>query len=103
MATCGSCRKTAMPVSRPPVLLQIRRRYRAQWREMAFTVESNSGDWTLWVRDSTQGQTLYTAHRSGSVAAQNAAAEFAFFSAPGTASGTSISRLARELNWQEYW
>lgn len=102
MGTCGSCRRDAVPSRGPVTLFQIRRGYRARWNDLAFTVESDSGDWMLSIQDSVR-ETLYTAHRAGPRAAQVAAAEFAIFRVLGPASAMSADRLASELKWQEYW
>ncbi len=101
MANCGSCRHNTVSSATPPQLFQIRHGYRARWNELSVTVEDNSGDWTLRVQDPTR--TLYTAHRGAARAAQVAALEFAIFWLLGAASRLSPDRLAKELNWQEYW
>lgn len=103
MANCGSCRHNAAPSVAPSQLFQIRHGYRARWNELSVSVEDNSGDWTLRVQDSARSRTLYTAHRGAARAAQVAALEFAIFSVLGAASRVSPDRLAKELNWQEYW
>lgn len=103
MGSCGSCRHSAIPSRTPAQLLQIRRGFRARWSGLAFSVESDSSQWTLRVQDCGSNQTLYVAHRGGAGAAQVAAAEFAIFRVLGPASPLSPSRLARELKWQEYW
>jgi hypothetical protein len=103
MRSCGGCHNNRVPASAPAVLFQIRRGYRAQWKELAFSVESDSGSWTLRVQDSAKRETLYTAHRSGSVAAQQAAAEFASLRVMGSESHLNIARLAEELKWHGYW
>ena len=103
MANCGTCRHNAVPSSTPPQLFQIRHGYRARWNDLSFSVEDNSGDWTLRVQDSARSATLYTAHRGGAHAAQVAALEFAIFFVLGAASLVRPDRLAKELTWQEYW
>jgi len=100
---CGSCRHNAARPQAPAPLFQIRRGYRARWSDLAFSVESDSGNWTLRVQDPTRRETLYTAHRGGACAAQVAAAEFAIFRVLGPESRVSPDRLAKELTWQEYW
>jgi len=103
MGTCGSCRHNAVPAREPALLFQIRRGYRARWSHLAFSVETESGDWTLRVQDSARKETLYTALRGGARAAQLAAAEFAIFRVLGAESRVSPEGLVRELKWQEYW
>jgi len=103
---CVSCRHNTLPQREkvaPAPLFQIRKGYRARWNDLAFSVESDSDQWTLRVEDSGHTRTLYLAHRGGASAAQVAAAEFAIFRALGPASSISPARLARELKWQEYW
>ena len=101
---CAGCRHTTLPQrAKTAPLLQIRRGYRARWNELAFSVESDSDQWTLRVEDSGQTRTLYIAHRGGARAAQLAAAEFAIFRVLGPGSPVNPARLARELTGQEYW
>jgi len=99
---CGSCRHNAARPQPPAPLFQIRRGFRARWSDLAFSVETDSGDWILRVQDFAKQQTLYTAHRGGAHAAQIAAAEFAIFLVLGAQSRMSPERLANELNWQSY-
>jgi hypothetical protein len=87
----------------PAVLIQIQRGYRAQWNNLALSVEQDSSQWMLHVRDAARDETLYTAYRGGARAAQVAAAEFAISQVHGFDSRIVPDRLARELNWQEYW
>jgi hypothetical protein len=47
MATCQICRSNTVLLASHATLFQIRHGYRAWWNELAFTVESASGDWTL--------------------------------------------------------
>ena len=104
MSACATCRHTGIPQRTPAApLLQIRRGYRARWNNLAFSVETDSSQWTLRVQETGKTQTLYTAHRGGAQAAQVAAAEFAIFLRLGPASALRPDRLARELTWQEYW
>ena len=98
---CGSCRHNTARPQTPAPLFQIRRGYRARWSNLAFSVETGSGDWTLRVQDAAN-ETLYTAHRGGSRAAQVAAAEFAIFRVLGPQSRVSPDRLAQELTWQSF-
>ena len=83
-------------------LFQIRHGYRARWNDLAFSVETDSSDWTLRVQDARETETLYTAHRGAAHAAQVAAADFAIFRVLGPQSRLSPDRLANELNWQSY-
>lgn len=103
MASCGTCRNNTPVSSMPEPLFQIRHGYRARWGNLAFSVESDSGNWTLRIQDPSKNQTLYTAHRGQARAAQLAAAEFAIFLVLGAQSTFSPDRLARDLSWQEYW
>lgn len=103
MAVCGNCRHNILPAKEPAQLFQIRRGYRARWNDLAFTVETDSSGWALRIQDSTQRETLYTAHRVGPQAAQLAAAEYAIFRVLGPASALNADRLVKELNWQPYW
>ena len=84
-------------------LCQIRRGYRAQWRDWAFFVEGETARWTLRVHRASNSQPLYAAERSGIGAARAAAVEFGVFGELGPASSVVPSQLAGELNWQEYW
>jgi hypothetical protein len=86
----------------PASLFQIRRGYRTRWNNLAFTVETDSGDWTSCVQDPGRRETLYTARRAGAHAAQVAAAEFAIFQVLGPSSPVYAERLVKELDWQEY-
>ncbi len=83
-------------------LCQIRRGYRAKWRDLGFSVESDSGRWTLHVSDAAS-HPLYEAQRSSAAAAKVAAAEFAVFHTLAMAPSEIPEKLARDLNWQEYW
>jgi hypothetical protein len=91
MSLCGTCQQTP-----PATLFWIRQGYRAQWRDLTFSVETDSNQWTLRARESGSGAALYTAHRSSAQAARLAAAEFAAFRGFGGAANP-------ELTWQPYW
>jgi hypothetical protein len=84
-------------------LCQIRRGYRAEWRDLAFFVEGGTNQWTLRVHRGQDQQPLYTGARSGVAAARSAAVEFGVFQELGPASAVIPSQLAGQLNWQEYW
>jgi hypothetical protein len=99
---CGTCRHNAARPQAPAPLFQIRQGYRALWSELTFSVESDSGDWTLRVQNAGRSQTLYTAHRGAARAAMVAAVEFAIFTVLGPQSRLKPDRLATELNWQSY-
>jgi hypothetical protein len=103
MGTCRNCRPDALSSLMPAQLFQIRRGYRAQWNNLTLPVENQSGDWTLCIRDSARGETLYTAQRSGVGAAQVAAVEFAACHELGPMSPVNARSLAGELKRQEYW
>ena len=99
---CSQCR--TVPAPPPPTpLFQIRHGFRAAWNGLAFSVEADSGQWTVRVRQTPGSNTLYTAYRGGPRAAQLAAAEFAVMGMPGTDNRRSPDCLARQLHWQEYW
>ena len=82
---------------------QIRRGYRARWRDLAFFVEGETARWTLRVQRASDSQPLYAAERCGIGAARTAAVEFGIFQQLGPASTMTPARLAGELHWQEYW
>ena len=81
---------------------QIRRRYRAEWHDLAFCVEGESARWSLSVRRASDNRFLYAAERSGIGAARTAAVEFAVFTELGPASSVVPAQLAGELTWREY-
>lgn len=99
---CATCLHNAARPPAPAPLFQIRQGYCARWNDLAFSVETDSGDWTLRVQNSGRTQTLYTAHRGAAHAAMVAAVEFAIFLIFGPQSRVSPDRLANELNWQSY-
>jgi hypothetical protein len=99
MAACGTCHPGLTP-NMPALLFEIRHGFRAEWNGLSFVVETDSGDWTLQIRDSATRNTLYTARRPHARAAQHAAAEYAAFFAGGP---VNPDRLAQQLSWQEYW
>ena len=103
MPRCLGCSASTAAATLAVPLLQIRRGYRAQWNDLAFSVETDSSDWRLHVQDPAKNETLYTAYRGGMRAAKIAAAEFAIFEVLGPESRVSPDRLAGELKWQEYW
>jgi hypothetical protein len=102
MGSCGSCQQNAVPSRTPLPLFQIKRGYRARWNTIDFSVEADSDQWTLRVENPISRETLYTAHRGGSRAAQSAAADFASFRLA-SGSQTSPEQVAKELKWQPYW
>jgi hypothetical protein len=93
MPTCASCH-----VVPAPELIQIQRRYRAEWNGLELSVELGSSQWTLNVRD--EAHTLYTAYRGNQTAAQVSAAEFAITHALGFTSSIRPTLLAHQLAWQ---
>jgi hypothetical protein len=84
-------------------LFQIRKGYRADWRDLAFFVESGDQEWTLRVHRSGEAKPLFTGERCGVTAARSAAVEFGVFQELGAGSPVIPAQLAKELNWQEYW
>jgi hypothetical protein len=103
MGACGTCNRNPLRPAAPATLFGIRHGYRAEWKGLAFSVETDSSDWTLSIQDYAKRETLYTARRAQAPAAQLVAAEFAVFRVLGHDSLVSPDRLAKELNWQEYW
>jgi hypothetical protein len=93
MPGCTSCR-----VAPAPELVQIRRRYRAEWNGLELSVALDSSQWTLSVRD--DSHTLYTAYRGNQTAAQVSAAEFAITHTLGFTSPLRPSLLADQLAWR---
>ena len=93
MPGCTSCRV-------PPAteLIQIQRRYRAEWNGLDLSVELDSSQWTLSVRD--KAHTLYPAYRGNQTAAQVSAAEFAITHTLGFTSPLRPSLLADQLPWR---
>jgi hypothetical protein len=102
MGFCGSCQRKPSPAPFAP-LIEIHHGYRAEWNHLALSVESETSQWKLHVRDAAKNQMLYTAYRSDARAARVAAVEFAILLALGFASRVAPDRLAGELAWQEYW
>ena len=101
---CGPNATCFAPLAAPPVvLLQIRKGYAASWAGLEISIEAESQDWALEVRDASTRRTLYTARRSNAQAARIAALEFAVFRVFGGTAATSPERLARELSWREFW
>jgi hypothetical protein len=86
-----------------PVLIQIKRGYRARWQDLDLSVEVDSDQWTVRVQDVTRSRTMHTAHRSSAAAARTAAAEFALFRVSGAAGLERPEALAKTLEWHEYW
>jgi hypothetical protein len=97
---CGNCQHRTAPAPTPAPLFQIRQGYRAQWNNLALSVESDAQGWALHVQDA--ARTLYSAHRLGPQAAKTAAVEFAISVILGFASSVQAASVARELNWQAY-
>ena len=85
--------------SNPEPLIQIRRGFRAEWKDMAFVIEGVTSQWTLRVEDLAR-RTLYTAERGAVGAARVAAAEYGIFRALGPASPVTPEHLAAELSWR---
>jgi hypothetical protein len=99
--SCANCHH-ATPTPAPAPLFQIRHGYRARWNDLAFSVETDCNGWALQIQDFAHNETLYTAHRVGSQAAQLAAAEYAIFRVLGPSSLMNADRLVKELVWQSY-
>jgi hypothetical protein len=92
---------TAGPLAAVP-LVQLCRRYCAEWQGVGFSIHNDSDGWIVEVRDAVKGEMLYVGRRVGANAARAAAVEFAIFYVSG---GISIppERLAAELRWTERW
>ena len=103
MPGCASCQRAPVPSPAPALLFQIQRRYCAAWNGLALSVQMDSAQWTLCVRDEARNKTLYTAYRGGESVARVAAAEFAITHVLGFASQMNPHQLAIQLNWQEHW
>ncbi len=84
-------------------LCQIRRGFRAEWRDLTFLVEGETARWTVSVRRASDHRPLYKAERSGIGAARIAGVEFGIFLRLGPASSVIPSQLAGQLDWREYW
>jgi len=102
MPGCAGCQRARAPSQAPTLLFHIERRHHAKWNGLALTVQMDSTQWTLSVRDEARNQTLYTAYRGGESAARVAAAEFAISHVLGFASRLNPNQLASELSWQEH-
>jgi len=96
MASCGQFAAVA-----PPPLIRIHSGFRAAWRDLLLSVETDLEGWTATVRR--DGRSIYTAQRSSLEAARAAAVEFAAFRDAGPACWESLGRAARHLEWHEYW
>jgi hypothetical protein len=97
MAPCAQFAAVA-----PAPLIRIRSGVRAAWAaDLLLSVETGIEGWTATVRR--DGRAIYTAQRSSLEAARTAAVEFAAFRDAGPACWESLERLARHLQWREYW
>lgn len=103
MPGCAGCQRAPVPSQAPTLLFRIERRYRAEWNGLALTIQMESAQWMLCVRDEARNKTLYTAYRGAESAARVAAAEFAIIHALGFASQIEPHHLAKQLSWQEHW
>jgi hypothetical protein len=115
-ATCAEAPKACIgmllrgAVARPraaaPSLIQIKRGYRARWQGLDLSIEVDSDQWTVRVQDAQRTRTIHTAHRGTASAARVAATEFAVFRCAdqaGRQAPETPERLAKSLDWQEYW
>lgn len=102
--SCGRCQHKPVPspTPAPAPLRQIRSGYRAQWNNLALSVETDSDQWTLRVQEG-GSKVLYTAYRCGAIVAQRAAAEFAILQMLGHDSRLSADSLVKQLQWNPYW
>jgi len=103
MAGCAGFQRAATPLPPAALLFQIQRRYRAEWSGLSLSVQMDSNQWTLCVRDEVRNQALYTAYRGSEKAAHFAAAEFAIVQKLGFESRMNPHHLASNLKWQESW
>jgi hypothetical protein len=85
------------------LLTQIKKRYAADWNDMALSVENDSGCWTVRVQALAGVRTLYQAQRSTIEAAKVAGIEFAMFRLGGATLADSPEKLAHALAWKERW
>ncbi len=89
------------PLTTPPEpLIQIRRGYAAQYRDLRLSAEVDSDGWDARVNKN--GESLYSVRRCSLAAAKVAVAEFALI-AGGAAGRHEPDTLARDLIWREYW
>jgi hypothetical protein len=58
MPGCAGCQRTPVPSSGPTPLFHIQRRYRVEWNGLALSVEMDSTQWVLCVRDEARDKTL---------------------------------------------
>ncbi|HUI80290.1 MAG TPA: hypothetical protein VLY24_20335 [Bryobacteraceae bacterium] len=93
----------ALPRAAAPALIQIKRGYRARWQDLDLSIEMDSEQWTARVQNTARTETMHTAHRGTATAARLAAAEFAIFRLSSPAAGQTPERLAKSLEWHEYW
>jgi hypothetical protein len=84
-------------------LVQIRSVYRTEWQNLAFSVESGCGEWTLRVEDTSSHRLLYTARRGCASAAQVAAADYGISHTLGFSAPLSPARLAADLPWRQQY
>jgi len=102
MPGCAGCQRAHVSSHAPTLLFHIESRHHAKWNGLALTVQMDSTQWTLSVRDEARNKTLYTAYRGGESAARLAAAEFAISHVLGFASRMNPNHLASQLSWQEH-
>jgi hypothetical protein len=103
MPGCAGCQRVPVVSAAPTLLFSIESRYCAEWNGLALTVQRESSQWTLSVRDAVRNQTLYTAYRSGEQAAKLAAADYAITHLYGFQSHLSAALLATDLSWHPRW
>jgi hypothetical protein len=87
----------------PAGLTQIRRRYAAEWNDLALVVEGESNCWTARIQTLADRKVLYKAHRITANTAKAAGAEFAMFHSGGAMPPGGPEKLSLALVWQEQW
>jgi hypothetical protein len=97
MTPCASA--CARPTPQPP-LTQIRKRYAAQWNDLALVVEGESDSWTTRIQTVAERKVLYQAHRGNLNTAKAAAIEFVMFHAGGDALLAGPEKLSLTLVWK---
>ena len=77
MSGCAGCQRAPVPSPNPTLLFHIQRRYRAEWKGLLLSLQMDSIQWTLCIRNEARNETLYTAYRGTESAQSLAAADFA--------------------------
>jgi hypothetical protein len=94
------CRAQCLSPVKP--LMQIKKRYAVEWKNLALSIDADLDHRTIRVQSRDTG-TLYKAHRSSVDAAKIAGIEFAVFYQGGETLDDSPEKLASALPWREQW